>query len=165
VKQLILIRHAKSSWNSVFIEDRLRPLNARGKKNAPMMGEVLREKQIGFDRIFSSPAHRAWSTAKKICKPLGFPKTDILREERLYGATVDTLYYLLGEVEDSINRLAIVGHNPTLTEFVNRLLDNPIANMPTCGIVVANFGCDTWKDVSHHTYVSHEFWYPKLFQQ
>lgn len=164
MKQLFLIRHAKSSWEDTFIEDRLRPLNGRGKKDAPLMGRMLVEKNLSFDRIISSPAHRAWSTAKKLCKSLGIPKEEIVRDERLYGATVETLYYLLQEVDDSVEHLALVGHNPTLTEFVNRLIDNPIANLPTCGIIVMGLSCTSWQALSHDCYIAHDFLYPKLFK-
>ena len=86
MKTLILIRHAKSSWNNPGVPDRLRPLNKRGKRDAPVMGERLAERGIEVDRVISSPATRALATAEAITGEIGFPWDEVIVDERLYHA-------------------------------------------------------------------------------
>jgi phosphohistidine phosphatase len=149
VKTLFIIRHAKSSWDASNIDDFERPLNDRGKRDAPRMGKRFKEKDIHPDLLLSSPAKRALSTAKRIAKELKYPKDDIKTDRRLYHADEETMLTVVRELKDNRNVVMIFSHNPGLTEFVNSLMNGEldIDNVPTCGVVAFQFNFDSWKDV------------------
>jgi len=149
VKTLFIIRHAKSSWDASNIDDFERPLNDRGKRDAPRMGKRLKEKDIHPTLLLSSPAKRALSTAKRIAKVLKYPKDDIKTDRRLYHADEETMLTVVRELKDKQDVVMIFSHNPGLTEFVNSLMDGEldIDNVPTCGIVAFKLNLETWKDV------------------
>lgn len=149
MKALFIIRHAKSSWDASNIDDFERPLNDRGKRDAPRMGKRLKEKDIHPDLLLSSPAKRALSTAKRIAKALKYPKDNIKTDRRLYHADEETMLAVVQELKDSQDVVMIFSHNPGLTEFVNSLMDGQLVidNVPTCGIVAFQFNSESWKDV------------------
>lgn len=149
MKTLIIIRHAKSSWDASNVDDFERPLNERGKRDAPRMGKRFKEKDIHPDLMLSSPAKRAFSTAKKIAKILKYPKDDIKADRKLYHADEETLLAVVREVKVSRNVVMVFGHNPGLTEFVNSLMseNQDIDNIPTCGVVALEFNTETWTEV------------------
>ena len=149
MKELFIIRHAKSSWDASNIDDFERPLNDRGRRDAPRMGKRLKEKDIHADLLLSSPAKRALSTAKRIAKELKYPKDDIKTDRRLYHADEETMLTVVRELKDNRNVVMIFSHNPGLTEFVNSLMNGEldIDNVPTCGVVAFQFNFDSWKDV------------------
>ena len=149
MKTLFIIRHAKSSWDASNIDDFERPLNDRGKRDAPRMGKRLKEKDIQPTLLLSSPAKRALSTAKRIAKVLKYPKDDIKTDRRLYHADEETMLTVVRELKDKQDVVMIFSHNPGLTEFVNSLMDGEldIDNVPTCGVVAFQFSLDAWKDV------------------
>jgi len=149
VKTLFIIRHAKSSWDASNIDDFERPLNDRGKHDAPRMGKRLKEKDIQPTLLLSSPAKRALSTAKRIAKVLKYPKDDIKTDRRLYHADEETMLTIVRELKEKQDVVMIFSHNPGLTEFVNSLMDGEldIDNVPTCGVVAFKLDLDTWKDV------------------
>ena len=150
MKTLYVIRHAKSSWDASHIDDYERPLNDRGKRDAPRMGKRLKEKEIHPDILLSSPARRALSTAKKIAKVLDYPKDNIKTNRRLYHADEETILSIVQELKDHINIALIFSHNPGLTDFVNSMMDGAldIDNVPTCGIVAFQFDVDKWSEVN-----------------
>lgn len=149
MKTLFIIRHAKSSWDASNIDDFERPLNDRGKHDAPRMGKRLKEKDIQPTLLLSSPAKRALSTAKRIAKVLKYPKDDIKTDRRLYHADEETMLTIVRELKEKQDVVMIFSHNPGLTEFVNSLMDGEldIDNVPTCGVVAFKLDLDTWKDV------------------
>ena len=149
VKTLFIIRHAKSSWDASNIDDFERPLNDRGKHDAPRMGKRLKEKDIQPTLLLSSPAKRALSTAKRIAKVLKYPKDDIKTDRRLYHADEETMLTIVRELKEKQDVVMIFSHNPGLTEFVNSLMDGEldIDNVPTCGVVAFKLDLETWKDV------------------
>ena len=146
MKNLLLIRHAKSSWDDLSLSDRERPLNKRGKRDAPAMGLLLKEKGLLPDLIFSSPAKRALKTAKIIAEEVGYPKNHIEVRESIYGQGLDSLLGLIGSIDDGMESVFLIGHNPELTELANRLSNANIANVPTCGIVSIEFAAAHWND-------------------
>lgn len=150
MKTLYLIRHAKSSWDAPELDDFERPLNKRGKKDAPAMANRLKERQKTPDFMITSPATRAYDTCKEFAKILDYDKEKIKTEKRLYHATEDQFLTVIRELKDRENDddevVLLFGHNPGLTEFVNLLLKENIDNIPTCGIVKANLKIDRWKD-------------------
>src|SRR5688572_12433361 len=113
------------------------------------MAKRLKEKEIHADQMVSSPAKRAFATAKKIAKVLKYPKDEIKTDRRLYHADEETILTVVREVKDSRKTVMIFGHNPGLTEFVNSLMDGQqdIDNIPTCGVVAFQFNAETWSEV------------------
>jgi phosphohistidine phosphatase len=148
MKTLYVVRHAKSSWDDSSLADFDRPLNERGKADAPRMGKRLKEKEIAPDFLLSSPAKRAHSTAKRIAEALNFPKDNIKTDRKLYHADADEILDVVRGIPDKHNSVFIFGHNPGLTDFVNTMIHDRkefIDNVPTCGIVAFNIPVDSWK--------------------
>jgi phosphohistidine phosphatase len=160
VKTLILVRHAKSSWKHPNLPDRLRPLNKRGQRDAPMMGERLAKREVALDLIASSPATRAMATAETIARKISYPEEDIRADERLYGASAFELLEIIQELDDHLDRVMLVGHNPGLTGLVNDL-GCDIDNAPTCGVVELAFDIDSWAHISETDPSCVDFDYPK----
>jgi phosphohistidine phosphatase len=147
MKNLILIRHAKSSWDDALLTDRERTLNKRGKQDAPVMGQLLNEKGLNPNRILSSPAKRALKTAKLIAEEIGYPKKKIDIREEIYEQGQEELVQLIAGLDNDWDRVFLIGHNPVLTEVANRLIDvGGIENMPTCGVVSVEFSNQRWCD-------------------
>jgi phosphohistidine phosphatase len=147
VKTLFIVRHAKSSWDDPSLSDFDRPLNDRGKRDAPKMGKRLREKDLLIDLMISSPAKRAYATCRKIVEVLEFPQEKIKLEDKLYHASEDTMLDIIRKVNDHHSTVMIFGHNPGLTEFVNSLTNGNIFNVPTCGVAACDFQIKSWKEV------------------
>lgn len=162
MKILYIVRHAKSSWDDPKLADYDRPLNKRGKKDAPLMGKVLKEKGLVPNLLLSSPAKRALSTAKKIAEELGYSKKEILTEEKLYHASKQTILKVVQKQKDKVESMMIVGHNPGLTELASLLAHINIGNIPTIGIVCIEFATDTWKDANQENSSFRFFDYPKI---
>jgi phosphohistidine phosphatase len=151
MKKLYLVRHAKSSWDNVEMDDFDRPLNDRGEKDAPYMAKLLKHRDVVPDRMITSPATRALSTCLAFAKVLNFDKKKIITEPKLYHAGPDTILKVLSslpEHKDKEDVVFLFGHNPGITEFANELLNVSIDNIPTCGVVVATLDIDKWKDIS-----------------
>ncbi|HEY5919342.1 MAG TPA: histidine phosphatase family protein [Chryseolinea sp.] len=149
MKTLFIIRHAKSSWDASNVDDFDRPLNERGKRDAPRMGKRFKEKDIHPDLMVSSPAKRALSTAKKIAEVLKYKKDDIKSDRRLYHADEETILTVIRELKENRSVVMLFGHNPGLTEFVNSLMDGSqdIDNIPTCGVVAFQFSIEHWTEI------------------
>lgn len=147
MKTIYLVRHAKSSWDDPSLRDFDRPLNDRGKNDAPRMGKRLRKRGILPDLILSSSAKRARSTAKRIAETLGYPEKEIQLTDTLYHAEPEVILSVIHRLPDSCNSVMLVGHNPGLTDFANEFLGVRIDNVPTCGVVAAQFDVRSWKDV------------------
>lgn len=147
MKLLCLIRHAKSDWSNPFLSDFDRPLNSRGEKAAPRMGEVLLKKGIHPDLILSSPAHRAKTTAGFIAQKLFYPLDAIRYEPLLYASDVERILSVIRNTPESINTLFLFGHNPELTECANAVCGTDIENIPTCGVVAMRLKEGQWKRI------------------
>lgn len=147
---MYIIRHAKSSWADPEKPDFDRPLNDRGKRDAPRMGKRLKEKDVHPHLILSSPAKRAFSTAKRLAKVLKYHKDNIKTDKELYHADEDTMLRTVRGLKDKYASVVIIAHNPGLTEFVNSLMTDEIDidNVPTCGVAAFQLDVESWKDVS-----------------
>ncbi|WP_320034727.1 histidine phosphatase family protein [Halarcobacter sp.] len=159
MKRLYLIRHGKSDWSNEKLDDFDRPLNARGKKNAPFMGEILYKKDIFPDVIISSPAYRARDTAKKIAKKVGYHE-NIIYNEYLYGASLKTILDIVTFIEDEYDDVFLIGHNPGLNLLAFYLIDFN-DNLPTCGILEITFDCDSWREITKKNAQLVSYEYPK----
>ena len=144
MKILTLVRHAKSSWADSKISDRERPLNKRGEHDAPMMGKRVVAAGIRPSLILSSPAVRAWTTAKIIAQEIGYPREFLQRENSLYLASLDNIIDVLIAQDAEFNSVMIVGHNPGITIFANYLSPGLTDNLPTAGVVSVGFEQDDW---------------------
>ena len=147
MKKLYLVRHAKSSWKQPELSDFERPLNKRGKRDAPFMGNILNEKGIMPDLIISSPAVRAYTTARIIAEEIGYPPEKIETNEDIYEASAGEILDIINGIEDHNNTVMIFGHNPGFTSLSNYLSGKFIDNIPTCGISIIEFDVDKWEDV------------------
>ncbi|MDE3251667.1 MAG: histidine phosphatase family protein [Bacteroidota bacterium] len=161
MKQLFIIRHAKSSWSLPGQDDFDRPLNDRGRRDAPMMAERLLAKKIDIDLIVSSPANRALTTAGFFADAYRLDKTHQKTVRSLYHASPSVFYEVIRSLDDGFQSVALFSHNPGITAFVNELSDARIDNMPTCGVFAIRSAIDHWKDFPKR---DNQFWffdYPK----
>ncbi len=120
-RQLLVLRHAKSAWDTVVSNDFDRPLSKRGKRDAPRIGGWLRQQGLVPDLVMSSPARRARKTATKVCRELGVPKQAICWEPEIYAASTETLVHVLSECREDAKIVLLVGHNPGLENLLNYL--------------------------------------------
>jgi len=163
MRTLTLIRHAKSSWKDSTLDDFDRPLNKRGKDNAPMMGRKLNKAGVRFDLIMTSPALRALTTARLIAGELGYPETRLLQSPRLYSASASELLEIVHGLPDDRHEVALVAHNPGLTELCNYLCGERIDNLPTCAVAVIRFDVDIWAAVYRDTGRLIRYEYPRKY--
>lgn len=147
MKLLTIVRHAKSSWDLPELEDFYRPLSKRGVKDAFAIGDVLALQGIFPDLLVTSPAVRAINTAIIIARKLDFPQQRIVSNDRIYEASVEDLYKVVAGTADNIGHLMLFGHNPSFTMFINRLQNEPLDNLPTCGVYHLNCDIARWTDV------------------
>jgi len=146
MKTLFLVRHAKSSKDDPTLADRDRPLNDRGERDAPKMGERLAKRDVEPDLMLSSPAVRALTTAKLFAKELDYKPKDIVVDERLYASSADDLLEVIHEVDDAHKRVMVFGHNPEMSELAHRL-SGKIGDMPTCAVAEFEFDAKSWSGV------------------
>jgi phosphohistidine phosphatase len=160
-KQLLVIRHAKSDWGGADVSDFDRPLNKRGERDAPEMADRLLQKNLIPEHIVSSPAKRALKTAKYFAEALNLSKKDIQEEPSIYEAPVANILKVVNNIDNEYNFVALFGHNPGLTDLVQRLSGGDIYDLPTCGMVLIEFPFDDWKLVSAGTGIQKMYDYPK----
>jgi phosphohistidine phosphatase len=144
MRTLTLLRHAKSSWSNHSLADHERPLNGRGERDAPIMGKRILEAGIRPSLIVSSPAIRAWTTARIVANEISYPTEFMHRESELYLASLNTLIDVVAKQDEGFHSIMLVGHNPGLTEFANYLCPGITNNLPTCGVVSVAFDSETW---------------------
>ena len=166
MKTLLLIRHAKSSWDDVTQSDFERPLNERGKTDAPKMGKRLRKKGVKIDAFISSPAKRAKKTAEYFIEEFGRDKDEIIFVQSLYDASVSAFSTAVKAIDDKFDTVAVFSHNPGITQFANELVSGAdIDNMPTCSVFAVKADVDKWKDFSKAKKEFLFFDYPKKEEQ
>jgi len=165
MKQLILVRHAKSSWSDPGRADVDRPLNDRGRRDAPTMGARIHARGPQPQRILSSHARRALHTAQLLADACGIARADIDIVDAIYEASPATLLATVRALPAKLSRVLLVGHNPGLTEFAHALCpDAGIDNMPTCGVLYLEFAVRDWKSIDREAPVAWAFDYPKRAQ-
>lgn len=161
MKHLLLVRHAKSSWDDPSQSDFDRPLNERGKQDAPQMARRLLAKSIAIDAFLSSPAKRARKTAALFAAEYNHDKEGILLIPELYHASPANFFQVIARAPDTANTIAVFSHNPGITEFVNLLTEVRIDDMPTCAIFGVQIAAQNWAQFQE---ASKTFWffdYPK----
>ena len=161
MKKLFIIRHAKSD-QSFFGNDFERPLNDRGKADAPVMAKRLLQKQSAIDAFISSPAKRAKRTAESFCTVYGRKDDDLIFVSALYHAPPEIFYDVIGLLDEKFNTVAIFSHNPGITYFVNSLIPEiQVDNMPTCAIFAVQANITQWSEFSKAKKEFLFFDYPK----
>lgn len=146
------------------MSDHDRPLNKRGKRDAPFMAEFIAKRTDSKNfALISSSAVRAFTTAEAFAKALGKSKDDIFYEENLYMASENEALNIIKTAPDDYNTLFIFCHNPGITYLVNRLSNSNIDNVPTCGVACITFDTDKWMDVSFGKGELKFFEYPKKY--
>ncbi len=146
MKTLFIIRHAKSD-QSFFGNDFERPLNDRGKADAPVMAGRLIKRGGKIDALISSPATRAKQTAQHFARALQVPENDIVFVSALYHAPSEVFYEVIAALPQNLDTVAIYAHNPGITHFVNSLYTGTrVDNMPTCAIFGVEADITNWAD-------------------
>lgn len=163
MKTLYLIRHAKSSWSDAGLTDFERPLNPRGLRDAPFMGKLLKEKNVSPDKIISSSAVRAYTTARTIAMELNYPVEKIETTDVIYEASASEILNVIQSIDNNVETLIVFGHNPGFTSLSNYLSDKQVDNIPTCGISCIEFEVDTWEEVNINKGKLTAFEFPKKY--
>lgn len=146
MKHLTLIRHAKSDWRDTDLSDFDRPLNERGKKAAKKMGKRIALRGDIPDILISSPAKRARKTTLLIAKELEIPKAEIICQAEIFEAKTKTLISLLSKLPEH-DHVALIGHNPGLTELAEWLCSDSPSWLPTCAVLTIAVDIDSWGEI------------------
>src|SRR4051795_10088121 len=154
MKTLLLVRHAKSSWD-FDVDDFDRPLNHRGRNDAPEIAKRLSKKEIEIDGFVSSPAKRALETATFFAKAYGKKSSDIVTIDSLYEPTIEDFYHAIEGLGDGFQTVAVFSHNPTITNFANDLTSFRVDEMPTCAVFAVKAHAEKWGQFRS---VHKEFW-------
>lgn len=161
MKTLYLMRHAKSSWDFPELSDHDRPLNNRGRKDAPLMGRELMSREVTVDLIVSSSAVRALTTATLVAKELEYDTEKIAVEEEIYKANKQELLTIIKHIPNQFDKVMLVGHNYTISELANMLSPDMVPTMPTAAVVCLTFNCGTWAEINKQNASFAFFDYPK----
>jgi len=147
VRQLILVRHAKSDRSDWSVPDVERPLAPRGERDAPEMGRRLADRQEGIDALYSSVARRALDTAGHFASALGMDPEDIRLRKGFYTFSPNDLLRELRELDDADDRVAVFGHNPATSGVAAYLANEILGDLPTCAVVRLDVDCGSWRDL------------------
>ena len=156
MKELIIVRHAKSDWGDASVDDHDRTLNSRGQRDAPRMAELLAEKlsadSVSVDAIISSSAQRAKSTAMIFAKGLGFSEAEVQIKQSGSLASAHEWLAIVSEVDENVERLMIFGHNPGLETLADQLLrpGESVGALPTCAVVRIQLDVEFWGAVGEN---------------
>jgi phosphohistidine phosphatase len=161
MKALILVRHAKSSWGDLTLPDFDRPLNERGKLDAPMMAQRLKSLGVVPDAFVSSPAKRARKTAQAFAEVLGAADTKIIFIESLYHASPETFSQVVAGLDNQYDTVALFSHNPGITLFAGQQDVARIDDMPTCAVFAVRSEAESWTDFAQSKKTFWFFDYPK----
>ena len=164
MKTLYLMRHAKSDWDFAGLPDRDRPLNERGRRDAPFMAQQLLAREIApLDLIICSPAVRTLSTAALVAKELEYNPLEIKVETSLYEADRDDYIDIISHLKSSYEEVLIIGHNNTITDVANFYSPQFIPEMPTASIVCLHFDSLSWKHLDRDSAEYGFFDFPKNY--
>jgi phosphohistidine phosphatase len=165
MKTLYLTRHAKSSWDNPDLRDFERPLNNRGKRDAPFMGKLMKEKYRIPDLMISSPAVRAFVTAKTFAEEFDYPVDNIQTSQEIYDEGPTGILALINKIDKKYDTAMLFGHNPALTSLCNYLSNSNIDNIPTCAVVAIEFDYESWEYITHGSGRVKFFEYPKMYKK
>lgn len=147
-KSLVILRHAKSSWEEDDKSDFDRTLKPRGINDIVKIASEVKSQLSEFNAIFSSSANRAVHTAILFAKTVGIPTEKIRIIDSLYETHVVNVLNFVNALPNELQKVVIVGHNPTSTDFINLFVDEQIDNLPTSGLVKIDFNAESWESIS-----------------
>ncbi len=147
MKTLYLVRHGKSSWENMSHQDYERPLLEKGISRTRKVALSLKEKNICPDLIISSHAQRAYETAGIIADKLHYPVDKIQIEKGLYFSGPEAMEHVILGLDDALEEVMLVGHNPDMTKLANVFLTDKLDYLPTTGIVCVKFDTESWTEV------------------
>ena len=148
MKKIYVVRHAKSSWADLTIVDKERPLNSRGKRDAPVMAAWCKQHNYIPDFIITSTAKRAKATSKIFAKVLGVPADSYISDDQLYHAPAEQYMQSCYGLEESENSVMLFGHNPGITYLANEVSQKYTENVATCGILIIESSAPNWQELA-----------------
>lgn len=165
MKELFIVRHAKSDWGDASLDDHERPLNRRGERDAPRMGKALAERGVRPDVLVSSTAVRAFTTARIIAAEIRYPEAEIRRREELYLPRPDEVLRVLRELDESLGSAMVFGHNPgfheTAWQMTRQSARGELDQFPTCAVAWLKLPIEFWGEIDFGSGDLVEFLYPK----
>ena len=161
MRLLTLVRHAKSSWDYLELSDFERPLNERGRRDAPVMAARCREWPPLPERLVSSPALRAITTARAFALSLGMDTDEIVVQPRIYDATLATLLRVVRALDDGDRHVMLFGHNPGFSQLAHELARCSFDEMPTCAVARFDLDIRLWSDAGPGCAQLVRYGYPK----
>jgi phosphohistidine phosphatase len=162
MKKIHLLRHAKSSWKNVLLDDIHRPLNHRGISSCELMASQIVDTGCEFINVFCSPAVRAQSTIELLNRSIPSIKVHCQTDVKLYCFDSASLHFWFAVLDESVSEVMIIGHNPALTDFCNELSDTHINNIPTCGYAQLTAHTEfNWLQISDASFELTHFVRPK----
>ena len=161
MKTLFLLRHAKADWHNSNQNDFERMLNDVGKRSAIFVGDKLKNLDVKVDKIISSSAVRAITTARFIAPKLHYPEADIIEDEKLYLVDPLGLRSYVEKLDDANDNVMIVAHNPGITAFASYITGEHLGSMPTCSVYAVTFNIDTWRAIGACAGTCKFYEYPK----
>ncbi len=168
MKNLFIVRHAKSDWSHAGLRDHDRPLSERGLHDAPLMADLLKNVLLSLEitpseaQLMSSSANRARTTAAFFATAFGQSAEKLQIESDIYEADMSDIFYAIGQLDAAKNTAFLFGHNPTLTYFVSQFAEKVIVNMPTCGVSLLQSTAENWSDMNRKNTIMENYWFPKL---
>ena len=164
LKRIYILRHAKSSWSDPTLADLQRPLNKRGRRDAPLMASIMKRFEYIPDVIYLSPSMRTRLTIEPVVEELNISQENVFLESSLYHGYYDDYESVIWGVNDEIDSILMVGHNPGITYIANSC-DGPIIdNVPTCGLLVINSQVEKWQKFHFSESKLIAFHYPKMYK-
>jgi phosphohistidine phosphatase len=164
MKTLYLMRHAKSSWEEPGVADADRPLIPKGIKKTGLIVEFLLKRETKIDLMISSPAVRAYETAKLVAAGLNYPLNKINIDRKIYDGYYDRILDIIYGISNDLNSLMIFGHNPTITNLANLFLHPGIETMPTSCVVCLSFNVINWEDIPSGEATREFIVFPKMLK-
>jgi phosphohistidine phosphatase len=160
MKTLLLMRHAKSSWKDDSLADHDRPLNKRGRRDAPRMGRLLRERDLVPDLILSSTAERASATAGLVAEAAGYSAAVQISED-LYHVGAVALLQVICQIDERFVRPLVIGHNPAMADLLEQLTGDS-HSFPTAALACLKLDVPHWRDIERAaTAKLVDFWHPR----
>ena len=145
-KKLIIVRHSKSSWKDLSLDDFNRPLNKRGKEDGPIISNYLSKKTNFIDFLHSSSSVRTFETSKFFTERIKFGK--VKYDDNLYHSSSESILNLIKNYSNEYSSVLLIAHNPGLTHLINQITNISLDNLPTTGLAEIHFSCNKWNEIS-----------------
>ena len=145
-KKLIIVRHSKSSWKDLSLDDFNRPLNKRGKEDGPIISNYLSKKTNFIDFLHSSSSVRTFETSKFFTERIKFGK--VKYDDNLYHSSSGSILNLIKNYSNEYSSVMLIAHNPGLTHLINQITNISLDNLPTTGLAEIHFSCNKWNEIS-----------------